>query len=132
MFTTPLVNLYTDDLDAALAFYRDLLGFVETFRAPDVGPAEHVELVLDGFTLGLGTVDAARRVHGVDATPGAPAMALALWTVDVDLAFERLTAAGAEVVQSPHDVGPSNRTALLRDPDRNLVELVSKRAARPS
>jgi lactoylglutathione lyase len=29
-------------------------------------------------------------------------------------------------VQAPHDSGNGNRTALLRDPDGNLVELVAK------
>lgn len=74
MFVDCLVNLYTRDIEAGLRFYRDLLGFAETFRAPAEGAPEHVELRLNGFTLGLGTVEAAKRVHGVDATPGRPAM----------------------------------------------------------
>jgi lactoylglutathione lyase len=65
-------------------------------------------------------------VHGVDATPGSPAMALVVWADDTDEAYERLTAAGAPAVQAPHDTGNNNRNALLRDPDGNLVEIVSK------
>lgn len=126
MFATPLVNLYTADINAGLRFYRDLLGFTEIFRAPAEGPVEHVELVLDGFTLGLGTVEAAKRAHGVDASPGSPAMALVVWTDDVDTAVERLSASGVPVVQPPHDAGNDNRNALLRDPDGNLVEIVAK------
>jgi len=34
MYVTALVNLYTRDIEAGLHFYRDLLGFVETFRTP--------------------------------------------------------------------------------------------------
>jgi Glyoxalase/Bleomycin resistance protein/Dioxygenase superfamily len=34
VFVTALVNLYTDDIEAGLRFYRDLLGFEETFRTP--------------------------------------------------------------------------------------------------
>jgi lactoylglutathione lyase len=128
MFTDALVNLYTRDIEAGLRFYRDLLGFRETFRTPKQGTPEHVELVLNGFVLGLGTVEAARRVHGVDAVPGSPAMVVVIWTDDVDRAFEQLTAGGTPVVQPPHDTGNSNRNALLRDPDGNLVEIVSKRA----
>ena len=128
MFESALVNLYTDDIEAGLGFYRDLLGFVETFRTPAEGIPEHVELRLDGFTVALGTVEAARRVHGVDATPGAPAMVLVVWTSDVDVAFERLVAAGVPSVQPPHDTGNDNRNALLRDPDGNLVEIVAKRS----
>ena len=127
MFAEGLVNLYTRDIEVGIRFYRDLLGFKETFRTPREGTPSHVEFKVGGFTLGLGTVEAAKRVHGVDPAPGTPAMALVFWTDDVDLTFDRLTSAGVEVVQSPHDTGNNNRNALLRDPDGNLVEVVSKR-----
>lgn len=126
MFTSAFVNLYTRDIEAGLRFYRDLLGFKETFRTPKQGTPEHVELTLDGFGLGLGTVEAAKRVHGVDPSPGSPAMVVVVWTDDVDAAFQRLSAAGAPVVQPPHDTGNNDRNALLRDPDGNLVEIVAK------
>lgn len=129
MFTSALVNLYTSDIDAQVAFYRDVLGFTETFRTPREGSPAHVELALGGFTLGLGTVAAAKAVHGVDATPGAPTMALVVWTQDVDAAFAQVTAAGAPVVREPHDSGNGNRNALVRDPDGTLVELVGKATA---
>lgn len=126
MFRSAFVELYTRDIEAGLRFYRDLLGFRETFRAPREGTPEHVELQLDGFGLGLGTVEAARRVHGVEAAPGAPSMVVVVWTEDLDRAFERLTSAGAPVVQPPHATSNNNRNALLRDPDGNLVEIVAK------
>jgi lactoylglutathione lyase len=128
MFRSALVNLYTRDIEAAVGFYRDLLGFTETFRTPETGLPEHVELSLAGFTLGLGTVEAARRAHGVDASPGHPTMALVVWSDDVDIAFDRLTAAGVPVEQPPHDTGNGNRNALLHGPDGTLVEIVSKTA----
>ena len=128
MFATPLVNLYTNDIEAGLRFYRDRLGFEETFRTPRDGTPTHVELRLNGFTLGLGTVEAARRVHGVEAAPGTPAMVLVVWTDDVDEAYRELVAAGVPAVQPPHDTGNNNRNALLRDPDGNLVEIVAKRS----
>jgi lactoylglutathione lyase len=126
VFSTPMVNLYTRDIEAGLHFYRDLLGFAETFCTPREGIPEHVELRLDGFMIGLGTVEAARRVHGVEAEPGSPAMVLVLWTDDVDRAYEELVAAGTPAVQGPHNTGNNNRNALLRDPDGNLVEIVAK------
>lgn len=128
MFADALVNLYTGDIEAGLRFYRDLLGFRETFRTPLEGTPEHVEMRLNGFTLALGTVEAAKRVHGVDAAPGSAAMVLVLWTDDVDAAYEKLVAAGTPAVQPPHDTGNNNRNALLRDPDGNLVEFVAKRS----
>lgn len=124
MFTDGLVNLYTNDLEAAVRFYRDLLGLTETFRTTG-----HVEVRAGGFTLGLGTVEAASRAHGVEAEPGRPAMALVFWADDVDAEFARLSAAGVTVVKPPHDTGNNNRNALLRDPDGNLVEIVAKVAA---
>jgi lactoylglutathione lyase len=127
MFVNALVNLYTSDIEAGLRFYRDLLGFTETFRTPVEGAPEHVELALNGFVIGLGTVEAARRVHGVAAEPGSPAMVIVVWTDDVDRAFARLTDAGTPALQPPHDTGNNNRNALLRDPDGNLVEIVAKR-----
>ena len=127
MFTEGFVNLYIRDIEAGIHFYRDLLGFKETFRTPREGTPEHVELTLNGFGVGLGTVEAAKKVHGVDPTPGSPAMVLVVWTDDVDKSFEGLTSAGTPVVQPPHDTGSSNRNALLRDPDGNLVEIVAKR-----
>ncbi len=126
MFTSAFVNLYTRDIEAGLRFYRDLLGFRETFRTPDEGTPEHVELELNGFGLGLGTVEAAKRVHGVDAAPGSPAMVLVIWTDDIEGAFKRLASEGTPVVQPPHDTGKHNRNALLRDPDGNLVEIVAR------
>ena len=126
VFVNGFVNLYTRDIEAGLLFYRDLLGFEETFRTPTSGTPEHVELTLNGFSEGLGTVEAARRVHGADASPGSPAMVLVVWTDDVDHAFADLSAAGTHVVQAPHSAGNNNRSALLGDPDGNLVEIVSK------
>ena len=127
MFTEGFVNLYTRDIEAGIRFYRDLLGFKETFRTPREGTPEHVEFTLNGFGVGLGTVEAAKRVHGVETSPGSPAMVLVIWTDDVDKSFETLTSAGTPVVQPPHDIGSSNRNAFLRDPDGNLVEIVGKR-----
>ncbi len=126
MFFDPFVNLYTKDIEAGLRFYRDLLGFEETFRTPTMGTPDHVELTLKGFGLGLSAVEAAKSRHGVDASPGSPAMSLVVWTKDVDEAFKRLTSAGAPVVQPPHRSGSKNRSALLRDPDGNLVEIVAR------
>jgi catechol 2,3-dioxygenase-like lactoylglutathione lyase family enzyme len=126
-FVAGLTNLYCNDVEAALRFYAGLLGFTETFRTPTNGVPEHVEVALaNGFKLGLSSVEAARRVHGVNASPGSPSMAITVWTDDTDQAFVRLVEAGVPVVQQPHDTVNNNRAALLRDPDGNLVEIVAK------
>ena len=127
-FASPMVNIYTDDLQASLAFYADLLGFEETFRAPDPDTPDHVELRLDGVGIALSTAEAARRVHGLEASPGSHGFQLVLWTDDVDAAYDALVAAGVPSHTAPHDAGNNNRNAVVRDPDGNLVELVAKRA----
>lgn len=127
-FSSPMVNVYTNDLPAALAFYGDLLGFEETFRAPSSETPDHVELRLDGVTVALSTAEAARRVHGLEARPGSHGFQLVLWTDDVDAAYDALVAAGVAGLAAPHDTGNSNRNAVVRDPDGNLVELVMRRS----
>jgi len=126
-FSSPMINVYTADLPAALSFYGGLLGFEETFRAPDPGSPEHVELRLDGVTVALSTAEAAERVHGLRASPGSHAFQLVLWSDDVDAAYAELVAAGVPGHTPPHDTGNNNRNAVLTDPDGNLVELVMKR-----
>jgi len=126
-FSSPMVNIYTHHLPAALAFYGERLGFEETFRAPDPDAPDHVELRLDGVTIALSTAEAAARVHGIDAAPGSRGFQLVLWTDDVDAAYDALVAGGAPSVTPPHDSGNDNRNAVVTDPDGNLVELVMKR-----
>jgi Glyoxalase/Bleomycin resistance protein/Dioxygenase superfamily len=70
MFVTGLVSLYTRDIEAGLHFYRDLLGFTETFRTPAEGIPGHVELQLNGFRVGLGPVG---RQQGCTALRPRPA-----------------------------------------------------------
>jgi hypothetical protein len=63
-FRAPMIYLYSRDLSRAAAFYSEL-GFVETFRTPASGEPVHIELTLDGFTLGIATIEAAREHHGL-------------------------------------------------------------------
>ena len=125
-FSAPMVNVYTHDLPAALAFYRGLLDFEETFRAPDPEAPDHVELRLDGVTFALSTAQAAERVHGLPASPGSHGFQLVVCTDDVDSAYDALVAAGVPGHTPPNDTGNDNRNAVVRDPDGNLVELVAK------
>ncbi len=128
MISSGLVNVFTHDIGAALAFYQGVLGIPETFRTPHEGTPEHVEMTAGAFVLALSTAEAAERVHGLAAEVGRPAMSLVFWVDDVDAAFEAVTAAGAPTVRAPHDTGNANRNAVVRDPDGTLVELVAKRS----
>lgn len=128
MFLTPQVNLYTHDVPRSRAFYG-ALGFSETFRTPLDGPPIHVELVLDGFRLGIAAVESAVDDHGldVDLTEPGRGMEICLWTDDVDAAYKRLLALGATPMSEPHDWLEHLRVAWVRDPDDHPVEIVQHR-----
>jgi catechol 2,3-dioxygenase-like lactoylglutathione lyase family enzyme len=128
MYSTPQVNVYATDVSRSVAFYR-AFGFEETFRTPGEGDPIHVELVLDGFKLGVASVASAVADHGLDldlARPGR-GMEVALWTDDADAAVARLVAVGAPVLSEPHDWLGTLRVAWVADPDGNPVELVERR-----
>ncbi|WP_409483400.1 VOC family protein [Arsenicicoccus dermatophilus] len=128
MIQSGFINLYTDDMPRALRFYAEALGFRETFRVPHgrprprrAGLRHHADRVVHQ----PGRSGSPRhRPH-----PRCPSGCLVLWVHDLDAAFEAATRAGAVVVTAPHAAGNNNRNALLRDPDRNLVELVAKATA---
>ena len=50
MFSSALVNLYTDDIEAALRFYRDLLGGEETFRELRGLQSDVRVILMSGYT----------------------------------------------------------------------------------
>src|SRR5271154_4677800 len=101
-FRTPMINLYSRDLPRAVAFYSNL-GFVETFRTPASGDPEHVELKLDGFTLGIATIEAAKETHGLRPDGEGRWIEIVLWTDDTDAAVGALVGKGAPLLSPAHD-----------------------------
>lgn len=104
MFRTPMTNLYMLDLPRSLAFYLDL-GFVETFRTPQYCQPAHVEVTLDGFTIGIATVDAAIADRGLRPQLNGRAIESVPWTDDTEAANARLTAAGAQPLAAARLLG---------------------------
>ena len=51
-FHDPQVNLYVKDVEVSARFYRDFIGFRETFRTPKGGAPIKVEVRLGNLTLG--------------------------------------------------------------------------------
>jgi lactoylglutathione lyase len=123
MFTSFMPDLFTPDVDRARIFYRDLLGFRQTFAFPPEGPAEHAELRLGDSMLAISSCDAAQRVGGLIPSEGHP-MELVVWCEDVDAAVARLRTAGTPVIAEPYDF-VEHRRASVCDPDGNWVTLVS-------
>lgn len=127
-FRSPMINLYVRDLSRATAFYAEF-GFVETFRAPTSGEPVHIELTLDGFTLGVATLAAASADHGLEAAGEGRGIEVVIWTDDVDAAVRELSARGAPVLSPPHDfLGGRLRSAWIADPDGNPIQLVQRNA----
>jgi hypothetical protein len=66
IFNDPAINVYSRDATRLVGFYEGL-GFRETFRTPEEGTPIHVEVTLDGFTIGIADADSARadlaRLH---------------------------------------------------------------------
>ncbi|MDG7011552.1 MAG: VOC family protein [Nitrososphaerota archaeon] len=129
-FKEPQINLYVSDIERSLRFYRDLLGFIETFRTPKDGPPVHVELQLGPLKLGVVTVEALKRDHGISGGGGPPRAEVVLWVDDVDAAYSWLTAKGVPSLSLPHNFGGILRGAWVGDPDGNLVQIVNRRAQR--
>jgi hypothetical protein len=63
-FRTPAITIYSHDVLRLVRFYARL-GFQERFRTPDEGTPVHVEVTLDGFTIGFASIDAAIADHGL-------------------------------------------------------------------
>jgi predicted enzyme related to lactoylglutathione lyase len=113
-----LIPLPVSDVDRAIAFYEDKLGFTKDF---DVRPGEGVRVVQltpdgSGCSIGFGT--------GLDAYAGEPGTVRGLHLVVEDIAEARaeLVRRGVEVGEI-RDFGGGVKGADFADPDGNTLEL---------
>jgi uncharacterized glyoxalase superfamily protein PhnB len=120
-----------DDPDAALAFYRDTLGFevrndvgYEGLRWITVGPAGQPDtaIVLYPPAATPGITDEERRTVAEMMAKGTYA-SINLATPDLDATFERLQAGDTEVVQEPTEQPYGVRDCSVRDPAGNLLRI---------
>jgi uncharacterized glyoxalase superfamily protein PhnB len=120
-----------DDPEAAMAFYRDTLGFevrndVEYggMHWITVGPVNQpgTSIVLHPPAADPGITDDERRTIAEMMAKGTYA-SINLATPDVDGTFERLQAGDAEVVQEPIDQPYGLRDCAFRDPAGNLIRI---------
>jgi len=120
-----------DDPEAAVAFYRDTLGFEVRLDVEYGG--------LHWITVGPpGQPDTAIVLYPPQATPGITQeerraitemmakgtyASIVLATEDLDGTFERLQASDADVVQEPIDQDYGVRDCAFRDPAGNMVRI---------
>ncbi|HVO53148.1 MAG TPA: VOC family protein [Solirubrobacterales bacterium] len=116
------------DPDLAVAFYGDTLGLEQRndvakgdFRWITVGAASQpgVAIVITNYLNGSpADQDALAALVAKGALNG-----VHFHTDDLDATFEKLQAAGAEIVQEPTDQPWGTRDCAVRDPSGNLVRI---------
>lgn len=120
-----------DDAEAALAFYRDTLGFelrndvgYNGMRWLTVGPPSQpgINIVLHPPAADPGITDDERRTITEMMAKGTYASIL-LATDDLDAAFEKVQAGDAEIVQEPIEQPYGVRDFALRDPAGNMIRI---------
>jgi len=124
------VNILVDDPDAALAFYRDALGFTVQFEVANEG-FRWITLVDEtqpGPRLVLFEAHAGRSKESGDAVAELLAKGefnpIHLRTDDLAGTFEKVAAVpGAEVLEEPADQPWGVRDAAVRDPAGNLIRI---------
>jgi catechol 2,3-dioxygenase-like lactoylglutathione lyase family enzyme len=105
------VALFSDDIEAAKAFYRELLG-----TAPESDWS-------GGAIFSAGRAKLLVHESGAAQEHGPPNDDhFALSVADLEAVFDHLRAQGLAFLVAPHDY-PWGRSAYLRDPDGRLVEL---------
>ncbi|MGJ5761170.1 VOC family protein [Streptomyces galbus] len=118
-----------DDPDAAIAFYRDVLGLevrndvgFEGMRWVTVGSPEQpdVNIVLEPPLADPNASPDDRRTMAELMAKGL-LRGVIFTTHDCDATFERISGAGAEVLQEPMDQPYGMRDCAFRDPAGNLL-----------
>lgn len=119
------------DGEAAIGFYRDVLGFevrldvgYEDMRWITVGPPDQPDtnLVLSPPAIDPGITDDERRTILEMIAKGTYAMVV-LAADDLDGAFARIEASGAEIVEPPTDQPYGKRDCSVRDPAGNMIKV---------
>lgn len=121
MFSESFPILSTPDLPRLLGFYRDALGFAETYRFPADGRPAYVALRLpDGSQLGIG------ESADPPTSPAAQRLDLCLYAADCDAAVAHLRANRATITSEPTDMPWGERAAHAEDPDGNRLLVLAR------
>jgi uncharacterized glyoxalase superfamily protein PhnB len=124
-----------NDAEAAIAFYRDVLGFevrndvgYQDMRWITVGPVGQPEtnIVLSPPAVDPGITDAERQTIIEMMAKGTYGM-LMLATEDLDGAFAKIAASDAEIVEEPTEQPYGSRDCSVRDPAGNMIKIQQTR-----
>ena len=115
-FTT--ISYFAEDLDAAKAWYTELLGIEPYFEVP----GGYVEFRVGDYQHELGIVKGSWAPHDMTAPPGGVIMN---WHVDdLDAETERLLALGATEYEPKTQRGEGFVTASFVDPFGNILGIM--------
>ena len=119
-----VITLFVEDVDAAKAFYVDVLGTEVIF-----GDEDSAVVKLSNLLINLLGIDNAATLVEPMQVGGPAAGARALYTIKVDnadAAYEELTARGATFLNGPIDRPWGRRTAAFADPAGNVWEIAEE------
>jgi catechol 2,3-dioxygenase-like lactoylglutathione lyase family enzyme len=116
------------DPDAALTFYRDLLGLElrndvarGEFRWITLGAAGQPDVAIVVTNYLGGSPDDSDALAALIAKGSLGGVHF--HTADLDAAFEKLSASDAEIIQEPTDQPWGTRDCAVRDPSGNMVRI---------
>ena len=127
-----------EDLERAVAFYRDVVGMEVMSRYERIGPGiEHV-IGYEGTHLniahmGAGGEQTLELIQYLSPQPARRpteernvlgATHLAIQVEDIEQTFEKLVAGGAKRLNPPRELAPGRTACYLQDPDGNWLELI--------
>ena len=119
--------LFVHDQDAALTFYRDVLGLevrtdatMEHMRWLTVGAASQPDIEINLMKVGPPVPEPDHDALNALLAKGSLGSIIFV-TDDVHKVFETVRASGAEVLQEPIDQGYGVRDCAFRDPSGNQV-----------
>ncbi len=126
--------LFVHDQDAALKFYRDVIGLevrtdesVEDYRWLTVGPADQPDIEI-GLSR-IGPPVPPTDYEALNALLAKGSLQGIIFEIDdVDAKFEQVRAAGAEVMQEPIDQFYGVRDCAFRDPSGNMIRFSTPRS----
>jgi lactoylglutathione lyase len=119
--STDYVILYVWDLEASIAFYRDVIRL--PFKFQDAG---YADFATQATRFGLLERSRLPDLIGRQATDGGPAGEVLFLVDDVDADSERLRSPGVQILTGPVDRPWEHRTLHLLDPDGFVVELAQE------
>lgn len=114
-------ELMTPDRDAALDFYREVVGWsAADFPGAPGGMRYTILSAGERGVAGLMEIDAAMAGDGLQ-----PGWSGVIAVADVDAAAERLAEAGGRVLKAPEDIPTVGRFAIVADPGGAVFQLLA-------